>query len=87
MGAAVTDAEALNVDCKNQQEEEEEEEDEEERKMAELKDQYDNAVRMASKLIAGNATKRAIEKLTEALELGDHLIFNHMYHTALSGII
>ena len=61
---AVVDAEVVDVDF-------EDEEDEEEAKMAELKTKYDDAVRMASKLIQGNANKRAIEKLTEALELGD----------------
>ena len=71
--AVVADAEVVDVDY-------EDEEDEEEAKMAELKTKYDDAVRMASKLIQGNANKRAIEKLTEALELGDKYILNKMYH-------
>ena len=71
--AVVADAEVVDVDY-------EDEEDEEEAKMAELKTKYDDAVRMASKLIQGNANKRAIEKLTEALELGDKYISKQMYH-------
>ena len=71
--AVVADAEVVDVDY-------EDEEDEEEAKMAELKTKYDDAVRMASKLIQGNANKRAIEKLTEALELGDKYISKQIYH-------
>jgi len=47
--------------------------DEEERQKnlnAELRAKYDDATRLANKLIQGNAYTRAIEKLTEALELG-----------------
>ena len=75
--AAVTDIEVVNDDrTKN-------EEEDDEAKMVELKTKYDAAVRMASKLIQGHACKRAIEKLTEALELGDNYILNQ-YHFIVS---
>ena len=77
-GVAVPDTEVVNVDrTKN------EDDDDEEAKMVKLKTKYDAVVRMASKLIQGNASKRAIEKLTEALELGDNYILNQ-YHFIVS---
>ena len=77
-GAAVTDTEVVNDDrTKN------EEDDDDEAKMVELKTKYDDAERIASKLIQGNTHKRAIEKLTEALEQGDNYIFNQ-YHFIVS---
>ena len=48
---------------------EEEEEDEDAAAVAALKAKFDDANRMASKLIQGQAYERAVEKLTEALDL------------------
>lgn len=40
---------------------------------AALKEQYDAAIRMSTRLIQGNAHGRAIEKLTEAIGLAQHI--------------
>jgi TATA-binding protein-associated factor Taf7 len=64
-------------DDDGEEDEEEVEEDEEEEKKkreAELKSKFDDVTRMANKLIQGNAYPRAIEKLTEALELGNSFL-------------
>lgn len=57
------------VEDEDEEEESDDEEDEDSTALNALKAQFDDANRLASKLIQGQAYERAVEKLTEALEL------------------